>query len=86
MVSLVCKSILLWAKRLPQAKTRMQTMRRDKRFIVVLFCPRTGWIASEIVVAQASCLGANGRLAGSHSCSASGKMPNGPTGKMPVLR
>jgi hypothetical protein len=47
MVSLVCKSILPWAKRLPQAKTRREAMRIDGRFMVVLFCPRTGRIASE---------------------------------------
>src|SRR5687767_13566552 len=47
MVSLGCKSILPWAKRLQQAKPKRQAMRRDERFMVVLFCPRTRRIASE---------------------------------------
>ena len=51
-VSLGWRSILPWAERLEQAKARRQAMRREERFMVVLFCPRNGRMASENVATR----------------------------------
>jgi len=84
-VSPVCRSIVPWAKRSQQANARMKAMRSEEHFISLLL-PKMGSTGERNkCVAQASCLWGK-RASRPLSRLSSGKMPDGPTGKMPVLR